>query len=130
MYVYRLAKRKAWLVKQKPFPTRAFSDKKYGGELKAKEAAILYRDKRSPNWKHPPVHSKNSLNTSGKVGVSKYISVNTKDHLGWIAFWWEDNKQINVRFSFKKYGTDAYKKAKECREEAERRILSQKEIKQ
>lgn len=112
------------MVKQKPFPVKIFSDSRYGSKEKAKQAAIRYRDQRSPNLKHPPVHATNSLNTSGKIGVSKYLSTAKKEHVGWIAFWWEGNKQINVRFTFKKYGHLAYKKAVECREQAEQRLES------
>lgn len=123
MYLYRLKSRKAWLVKQKPFPTKSFSDKKYGGKQKAKQAATLYRDRRKPNFPHrPPCHQKHSLNTSGKVGVSKYLSTSTKKHLGWIAFWWEKHKQKNVRFTFKEYGPHAYPEAVQCRKQAEARL--------
>ncbi|MGH7175080.1 MAG: hypothetical protein ACREGR_01835 [Minisyncoccia bacterium] len=121
-YIYRLKQRAAWLVKQKPFQTKSFSDAKYGGKLKAKQAAIKWRDRRAPNVPHPPMHATNSLNTSGKVGVSKYLSTSTGRHLGWIAFWWEGGRQINVRFTFKRHGKSAHQKAVRCRLQAEERL--------
>lgn len=125
MYVYRLKRRKAWLVKQKPFQTRSFSDARYGGVRRSKAAAIAYRNQRDPNMPHPLTHATNTRNTSGKVGVSRYTSATRGDHLGWIAFWWEGGRQKNVRFPFKLHGRKAYRMAVACREEAERRLAQE-----
>lgn len=122
MYLYRLKRYDAWLVKQKPFPAKIFSDKKYGGYYRAMIAALNFRDTRKPNPPRTPCNATNTRNTSGKIGVSKFISPWTGKHTGWVAFWWENGRQINRVFSFKKHGSMAYLQAKQCRLDAEARL--------
>ena len=100
MYIYRLKRNKAWLVEAKTsfqpgcFPT---VDTEVSFQAKQKQFSPSGIGINATSIVlHPSVHATNSLNTSGKVGVSKkYISAHTGEHLGWIAYCGENNKQKN-----------------------------------
>jgi len=91
---------------------KSFSDSKYGSRKKAFIAAIEYRNKHLKrigklSRLHKVGHAKrhrHALNTSGVIGVSRYINYKQSDsYLGWQAYGMYEGKTWRRSFSADKY---------------------------
>ncbi|NEX64202.1 AP2 domain-containing protein [Noviherbaspirillum galbum] len=102
-----------------------FSDGRYGGKRKALTAAIacrneLLEDMRDERYAHWRRNRRRRNNTSGIVGVGRYVArevVGGKDveRASWIAFWdGADGKRHTRKFAVNKYG-EARAKALACK---------------
>jgi hypothetical protein len=120
---------RGWVVR---FPTpggrvaKLFSDSKYGGDRKARAAAQRFRDQLAEKYGWPasanPLPRKQCRrNTSGKVGVSRYVLGGR--WYGWQAFWNDPpGRQNRRRFLFSEYGRAAQAEAIAFRLHQEERI--------
>ena len=113
---------------------RRFSDSRYGGKRAALLAAIHFRDtvltetQRQRYWlwrRHRPRND----NTSGTIGVARYVSHKTVKgkvykYAAWQAFWNDaDGKRHTREFSVNRYGEDGAKAlARRARAEAIRAL--------
>lgn len=94
--------------------TRHFSDSVHGGKRKALQAAIAFRDEMLAQLRDADyskwLRRKRGNNTSGIVGVARYVNVSqTQEHPQeypyWQAFWRDrDGKRHTRTFSVLKYG--------------------------
>lgn len=108
----------AWLVRvqrRNRSVTRYFSDNLYAGKRPALQAAVRYRDtvllslddRRYPLWRR---NRKRRNNTSGIVGVGRYVSCERKgkrqiERIYWHAFWdGSDGRRRSRKFSINLYG--------------------------
>lgn len=114
----------AWLVQAKRHGEtpvrRRFSDSRHGGKRAALLAAIRFRDtvlteaRRQRYWLWRR-HRLRSDNTSGSIGVARYVShktvkERTYKHTAWQAFWNDaDGKRYTREFSVNRYGEDGAK---------------------
>jgi len=93
---------------------RYFSDNRYGGKQAAIKAALRYRDallkdsreRRDNLWRR---NRKRRNNTSGIVGVGRYISCDRKgnrvrERIYWHAFWDGSDGRRQRKFSVNRYG--------------------------
>lgn len=123
-YITRLHNGKGWKVKidqgKQSEITKTFSDKHYGGEERALQAAKVFRDRRLIEKKKQKITSsrlrkQSSSNCSGYIGVSS----ETKEYLhstyhGWRATYYINGRQQHKSFSSSVYGAcEAFRKA--CR---------------
>ena len=94
--------------------TRHFSDSVHGGKRKALKAAIAFRDEMLAKLRDTDysvwLRRKRSSNTSGIVGVARYVNVSqSEDHPleypYWQAFWRDHEGKRHTRtFSVLRYG--------------------------
>jgi hypothetical protein len=122
----------AWIVsvqRRKQIWRRTFSDRSYGGKIKALTAAKTFRDQILSQ--HPPMSRaeycriKRRNNKSGLAGVCRYIYPGGHDRpanqLGyWLAFWTlAPGKGKRIKFSIDRFGErGALKRAMRARKEA------------
>jgi hypothetical protein len=114
---------------------RHFSDGLYGGKRKALSAAITCRDEllsqfQDERYEHWRRNRRRSNNTSGIVGVGRYVARETAggktvERASWIAFWdGEDGKRHTRKFAVTKYGeTRAKALACKARRDAMKALL-------
>jgi hypothetical protein len=105
-----------WLVKVPGQPNKLFSDSKHPDSL---AAARAHRDalmEGVPLWPRSQPRASFSGNTSGTVGVSRYIDRHGK-FIGWRAYASiTPRKQVVIPFTFAKHGRSAKRRAVAARE--------------
>lgn len=116
--------------------TRHFSDSVHGGKRKALKAAIAFRDEILAKVRTPSyaawLRRKRRNNTSGIVGVARYVNVSQthrqSEYPYWQAFWRDNNGKRHTRtYSVLKYGErKARQLAIEARQTALQELLSTK----
>lgn len=94
--------------------TRHFSDSVHGGKRKALKAAIAFRDEMLAKLRNSDysawLRRKRSNNTSGIVGVARYVNVTANsehplEYPYWQAFWRDrEGKRHTRTFSVLRYG--------------------------
>ncbi|HYD59585.1 MAG TPA: AP2 domain-containing protein [Noviherbaspirillum sp.] len=94
--------------------TRHFSDSVHGGKRKALKAAIAFRDEMLTKLRDTEYASwlrrKRSNNTSGIVGVARYVNISQasgrrQEYPYWQAFWRDHEGRRHTRtFSVRMYG--------------------------
>ena len=105
-----------WLVKIPGRPNKLFSDSKYPDSLAAARAhrAALMVGRPVRGGSRP--RTSYARNTSGTVGVSRYIN-RAGRFVGWLAYASvTPRKPIVLRFTFKQHGRAAKRRAKAARE--------------
>src|SRR5262245_45084146 len=105
-----------WLVKVPGHPNKLFSDSKHPDSLAAARAhrtAIMEGRPVRPRSRPRETYSRNS---SGTVGVSRYVD-RFGNFVGWRAYAsLTPRKQVVISFTFEKHGRAAKRRAKAARE--------------